>query len=1224
VQSIPSLMLVLCCAAPVVAAEAWTLPVQGGDSPDARYIEAALSVGHQARPDARFVDGANLLTYGFNTRGLTRLRALFRLGNNFSVRVSAADRRWTEVLNAMAIHGRDRHDGEVNAYSVDLTSFLPADQILIRFGDASRADGWGAYLTEITLDSDAPAEHHWQLRRDPPAGMIRAWTVLGAFPAIPAQGLLRSGPVAEEGGLYPGGPPPPAGTAWQTVAAAATGMVDLTAPGLAFRPNEHCVAYAHVFIQAPALTAAELRLGSDDGIAAWLNGSMVWANEVHRGFTADQDRVPVLLGAGWNRLLLKISNGVGGWAFGARLLAADGSPLASLVAESANPLPGPAPFPVPTVPARLVGLLAAVDLNAATLRGEGEGIVAPLTVTLRNLGGRAEQPLAVRLQHGQETVQDWLLPSLDAGQTQVHLPLSPELWTGTLLQASAPLTVEAGGQTAILTPPEPVGFLAALLEGGPETSDRLGLRSLAEDLAQTPRRWETRALPAPDCRTRGRLFLDLALHGAWGRLAEELARDRHAAVAPDAGRARWRTSFQAAAARVPEVDARPDAVMVYGLADTERRVREWRRFGYQTQLMTGIAWGSYQDYLYGRFDGQNHEDDAQQDRDGNRITHGGDVYYMVPTQAYTEYLCSFIAKSFALPLDGICLEEPEFWMRGGWSPAFRREWQAFYGEPWQPPDSSVDACYRAAALKKELYRRCLETVCGYVRREKPDWECIVATHSLINYANWGIASPESALATIPACDTVIAQVWSDTILTPCLYDGRRASRPFANAYLEFAQMVAMITPTGMSLAFLADPVADNGRLDWQTCRRSYEDTVAAGLLCPEVNRFEIMPWPDRVFRAPRPPNDEAEPDETVTMPPGYATELLAVVNALRLMPLGAADAEEAGAPLALAVADSLMYQRGTVNGRAEDFGNFFGLALPLLQRGLLIKLVQLEHLRAAGDLGNRKVLVLSYNGMKSPTPEVHDYLAEWVRGGGVLVFSGDGQDTFRTVREWWNRPPLDCDCPSEHLFARLGLDARPAVGWHAVGRGHVFVGNEAPRAFAEAGAHTRLAAVVQEASAKAGIAKRYAERNRMLLRRGPYVVGARLTESVAGEPPPLPGTYISLFSDDLALTDDLGLAPGRCGLWVDVGRVPVPAVAASASRVRQWAVAGRQAVFTSVAPLGTRTVTWLRLPAEPQVTRAATHAGIPVAAMTRWLQEPGLLRLEHVADPDGIDVTVGW
>ena len=36
----------------------------------------------------------------------------------------------------------------------------------------------------------------------------------------------------------------------------------------------------------------------------------------------------------------------------------------------------------------------------------------------------------------------------------------------------------------------------------------------------------------------------------------------------------------------------------------------------------------YKDYRYGRFGGINHEDKAQTDRNGNKIGHGGDVYYM--------------------------------------------------------------------------------------------------------------------------------------------------------------------------------------------------------------------------------------------------------------------------------------------------------------------------------------------------------------------------------------------------------------------------------------------------------------------------------------------------------------------------------------------------------------------------------------------------------------------
>lgn len=1219
-NSLP-LILTVCCAGPLAAAP-WVLPVRGQNPVDVPYMDAARSAGWQDRPDARFVDGSSILTYAFRTQGLTRLGAAFRLGNNFSVRVSTDGRRWTEVLNAMAIHGRDRHDGEVNSYTVDLTPWLPADRVLIRFGDASRGDGWGAYLQEIALDSDAPAGHDWRVRPEPPPGMIREWAVLGSFPAERRDALLRTAPAADEGGLFPGGGPVPEGLAWKPARAAASGMVDLTAPALGFAPREQCVAYAHVFLEAAALTEAELLLGSDDGIMVWLNGSLIWEHETHRGFTPDQDRVPVLLGAGWNRLLLKVSNGVGGWAFGARLAGVDGTPVPGVRAVAENPFPGRSLFPAPAVPPRLAAVEAEVRAGAASLGGEGEGLAAPMTLVLRNLGGREDRPLTVRLRCGAETVHEWALPGAAPGRTERALPLPPAAWERALLEPAAAPLVEISGLTAPVAPPEPLGFLAAVLEDRPEECARLGLSDLAEELARTPRRWELASVPAPACRDRARRFLRLALAGSWRALADELDRDRAAAPPPAPGAARWRTSFQAAAPCAPAFDARPDAVMVYGLADTERRVREWRRRGYQTQLMTGIAWGSYQDYLYGRFDGQNHEDDAQQDRHGNRISHGGDVYYMVPTRPYTEFLCRFISRSFGLPLDGLCLEEPEFWMRGGWSPAFRREWEAFYGEPWQPPDSSVDACYRAAALKKELYRRCLETVCAYVRREKPDWECIVATHSLINYANWGIASPESALATIAACDTVIAQVWSDTILTPCLYDGRRASRPFANAYLEFAQMVAMITPTGMSLAFLADPVADNARLDWETCRRSYEDTVAAGLLCPEVNRFEVMPWPDRVFRAPRPPGPGAEPDETAPMPAGYAAEVLAVINALRLMPAGCDG--EAETPVALAVADSMMYQRGTVGGRAEDFGNFFGLALPLLQRGMLPKLVQLEHLRGPDDLARRRVLLLTYNGMKPPSPQVHEHMAAWVRAGGVLVFTGDRTDPFRTVREWWNRPPLACGCPSEHLFERLGLGPRPPAGWHAVGRGHVFVGTEPPRVFAEAGAHHRLAAIVREAFARAGLADRFVETSRILMRRGPYIIGARLAESVPGEPEAVPGSYVRLFSEDLAPAEDLRLEPGRCGLWVDVERVPAPGVVASASRVRQWAAGERDAVFTSTAPLGTRTITWLRLPGTPRTVQAATHAGIPVEIASRWLPERSLLRLEHAASPDGIDVRVAW
>ncbi|HTH48364.1 MAG TPA: hypothetical protein VMB21_12705, partial [Candidatus Limnocylindria bacterium] len=92
-----------------------------------------------------------------------------------------------------------------------------------------------------------------------------------------------------------------------------------------------------------------------------------------------------------------------------------------------------------------------------------------------------------------------------------------------------------------------------------------------------------------------------------------------------------RTSFQTSQPWSPLGNLRSDVVMVYGIDRTlPERVKTWQDRGYRVHLMTGVSWGHYQDYLYGRFDGTNHVDNAQTDRHGNKISHGGDVYYMCP------------------------------------------------------------------------------------------------------------------------------------------------------------------------------------------------------------------------------------------------------------------------------------------------------------------------------------------------------------------------------------------------------------------------------------------------------------------------------------------------------------------------------------------------------------------------------------------------------------------
>ena len=167
------------------------------------------------------------------------------------------------------------------------------------------------------------------------------------------------------------------------------------------------------------------------------------------------------------------------------------------------------------------------------------------------------------------------------------------------------------------------------------------------------------------------------------------------AFPPDPQQRLERTCFQTGGPWSGIANLRSDVVLAYGIdAGLPQRIQTWRDHGYRIHVMTGVSWGSYQDYLYGRFDGVNHEDEAQTDRDGKKISHGGDVYYMCPGTNYGKFLCVGVQRALDAGAEAIHLEEPEFWVHGGYSEGFKREWRDYYDEEWQPPHSSVDAQWR--------------------------------------------------------------------------------------------------------------------------------------------------------------------------------------------------------------------------------------------------------------------------------------------------------------------------------------------------------------------------------------------------------------------------------------------------------------------------------------------------------------------------------------------------
>ncbi len=651
-----------------------------------------------------------------------------------------------------------------------------------------------------------------------------------------------------------------------------------------------------------------------------------------------------------------------------------------------------------------------------------------------------------------------------------------------------------------------------------------------------------------------------------------------------------RLSFQTFDPYSPRTNLNADVAMVYGIDPTlPARIKTWRDAGYTTQVMTGVAWGEYQDYYFGRWDGKHREDEAQTMQNGEVIGHGGDVYYIAPGEDYGRYLTEGVQRAIDAGATAIYLEEPEFWVRAGWSGSFKRQWQNYYNEPWQSPVSSPEAQYRASKLKYYLYKRALSDVFAFVKdygkKNGRDIPCYVPTHSLINYASWGIVSPESSLLDV-GCDGYIAQVWTGTARTPNFYEGVEKERTFETAFLEYGSMQNLVRASGRRVWYLNDPIEDNPRHSWFDYRTNWESTLVASLLQPEVYHYEIMPWPKRIYErdlpATQPARGEAGRDvKKVPIPPVYETELAQVITAMGDLkqPPASIQWERAGSLGAgVLVSDTMMFQRFGPDASDPQLGSFYGLALPLLMRGLPVDPVQIE----TADLSPYKVLLLTYEGQKPPTEAFHVKLAAWVRAGGGLVVVDNDRDPFNKVREWWNMGEKHYATPREDLFEKLGLKADQA-GTFKVGKGTVAFVKKSPAAWSrqKQGAD-QVRALVRPTAEAVGVA--WKESAALVLRRGPYLVAAGLDDPAGNPPPTLTGRFLPLFDPTQTVVSKYKVYPGRRGFLIDLDALPSDriGVIAAACRAREEVVTDDSITFRADGVEDSPAVVTLMLPAAPK------------------------------------------
>lgn len=96
-----------------------------------------------------------------------------------------------------------------------------------------------------------------------------------------------------------------------------TDVVNLVQGGVT---NDYAIAYAVAEIEMPEAGSLAFGLGSDDAVRVWLNGKLVHERWTMRACTPDEDLVRFDFVRGTNRLVLKVLNGQGDWAFACRPL----------------------------------------------------------------------------------------------------------------------------------------------------------------------------------------------------------------------------------------------------------------------------------------------------------------------------------------------------------------------------------------------------------------------------------------------------------------------------------------------------------------------------------------------------------------------------------------------------------------------------------------------------------------------------------------------------------------------------------------------------------------------------------------------------------------------------------------------------------------------------------------------------------------------------------------
>jgi len=432
-------------------------------------------------------------------------------------------------------------------------------------------------------------------------------------------------------------------------------------------------------------------------------------------------------------------------------------------------------------------------------------------------------------------------------------------------------------------------------------------------------------------------------------------------------------------------------------------------------------------------------------------------------------------------------------------------------------------------------------------------------------------SPEGTMTDVPSLDGYKAQVWMGTAREANVFRGVYKERTFETAFMEYGIMQELVRGTGRDMWFDNDPIDDRPCYTWENYRMNYTETLMGELLQPKINRYQLAPWPRRVFTGiARYPKDDPA---AIPIPEEHRTYLL---NIFQLQGTFGTDDYEYLNPVpevGVFLSDTALFQRtfpddilakrsdfapvpgkidiqATANyipglekslktGDRLDFYEslafplFYGLSMPLLKGGIPVRPVQLENIvRYPGYLDTYKLLVLSYEFMKPQSADINVALCTYVSEGGILCYVGDGADPFHNIRSWWNTGKNHDKTPLSHLLRLFGLDDDTPDGVYSFGRGKFALIGKSPADYC---VDEKLCDEYTEfIGSLIGVKP---DKNYISLRRGEYILSSVMDECKTDEPLIHRGNFADMLNIDFPIIKEKTVKPTENAILFDLDRI---------------------------------------------------------------------------------------